>query len=146
MPSPSPALNTFSYQKYASIVPNEVHLKLHRIFTEGVYGWKRKAKIILRLDKAHKWVHEIEQELIDACEAPRGGRPMRSQGEITRASLIRFLRSRPDEALKALCDRHSVSYTSFMKGLHPDPDGLCEALADEMLNVDYQEKLEKLVE
>jgi hypothetical protein len=137
MPKPSPALNSFTYEEYVPIIPGEVQTKLERIFTQGIYGWKRKAKIILRLQKAHKWVSDVEQELIDACEAPRGSRPTRSQTEITRGSLIRFLRSRTPQELERLCDRHNVSHSSFMR--HNDHEGLYEALADEMLNLETVE-------
>jgi hypothetical protein len=138
MPKASPALNSFTYEEYLPIIPEEVQTKLERIFTQGVYGWKRKAKIILRLQKAHKWVVDVEQELIDACEKPKGVRLARSQTEITRGSLIRFLRSRNPQELERLCDRHNVSYSSFSR--HNDFDGLYEALSDEMLNLDTVEK------
>jgi len=125
------SLKDFSYSTYRNLAPEEVRDQLEKVFTDQVYGWKRKARILLRLQNAHSWVQDVEQELIEACEGRSVTRQPRSKQEMARTSVRGFLNSLEDNKLEVLCDKHNVSFNSFMSV--GDKVGLVEALLDEML-------------
>jgi hypothetical protein len=123
-------LEEFSFENYAELVPQELYDTLAHVFKTNTYGWKRKARILLRLKRAHQHVAAIEQELSDAC----GGRkatPVRAKVDIAREGIRKFLQTLEDVSLQKLCVKHLVSYNSFME--KNDKTGLMEALVDEML-------------
>ncbi len=124
-------LKDFSYSAYESIVPEEVREVLAKVFADQVYGWKRKAKIILRLQSAHMRVVEVESELIDACEGRSAARQPRSREDMARVSVRSFLEGLDESKLQRLAEKHWVSYNSFIS--KNDRVGLIEALVDAML-------------
>ncbi|SRR6266704_2208913 len=124
-------LTGFDYTDYMDITPVEVRESLVDTFSKQVYGWKRKAKILIRLCNAHTHVQDIEQELLEACEGKRADRTPRSKEEVARTKIREFLTSMDADKLERLCVKHSVSYHSFMGS--NDKVGLVEALIDEML-------------
>src|SRR5947207_7621447 len=121
-------LKDFSYVDYKALVPEGIQESLEKVFTSQVYGWKRKARILLRLDNAHSHVKSIEQELLNACEGRSTTRTPRSREDIARVSLRNFINSLEEDKLRQLCVRHSVSYDSFINS--NDKVGLVEALVD----------------
>ncbi len=124
-------LVNFSFQDYVDITPVELQDGLSKVFAERIYGWKRKAKILMRLSNAHTHVQDIEQELLEACEGKSTNRTPRSKEEVARTKIREFLTSMDADKLERLCVKHSVSYSSFMGS--NDKVGLVEALVDEML-------------
>jgi len=124
-------LVNFDYSEYMDITPVQVRESLTEVFSKQVYGWKRKAKIVMRLSNAHTHVQDIEQELLEACEGKSTNRTPRSKEEVARTKIREFLTSMDTDKLERLCVKHSVSYSSFMGS--NDKVGLVEALVDEML-------------
>jgi len=121
----------FSFDDYVGITPLEVRPTLYKVFSGQTYGWKRKAKLLMRLSNAHVHVQEIEQQLLDACEGRSTTRTPRSKEEVARTKIREFLGSLDGSKLQSLCEKHSVSYLSFTSS--NDKVGLVEALIDEML-------------
>src|SRR6266571_4634457 len=107
-------LKDFSFDNYAVLVPTELRDGLETVFTKQIYGWKRKARIILRLESAHAHVSSIEDELRDACEGRTTARQPRSKEDIARTSIRNYLNNLDNDKLEMLCNKHSVSFTSFM--------------------------------
>jgi len=125
------SLQNFSFEGYKALVPEELHSNLDNVFSKQIYGWKKKARIILRLDSAYSHAKSIEDELTQACEGRSTARLPRSKEDIARTSLRNFINTLQDDKLRLLCVRHSVSYDSFINA--NDKVGLVEALVDEML-------------
>ena len=124
------SLQNFTLEDYKALVPVELHSTLENTFAKQIYGWKKKARIVLRLDSAYAHAHSIENELREACEGRPSVRQARSKEDIARTSLRNFINTLPEDKVRLLCMRHSVSYDSFAN----DKVGLVEALVDEMLS------------
>jgi len=123
------SLENFVLDDYKVLIPTELHDMLDTAFSKQIYGWKKKARIVLRLDSAYAHAHSIEAELRDACAGRPSVRQARSKEDIARTSLRNFINTLPEDKVRLLCMRHSVSYDSFAN----DKVGLVEALVDEML-------------
>ncbi len=126
------SLENFTFQDHKDLVPVDLHDTLDTVFSKQIYGWKKKARIILRMQSSEAHTKSIEDELRDACEGRSTARTPRSKEDIARTSLRNFLNTLEEDKLRLLCMKHSVSYDSFTNS--NDKVGLVEALVDEMLN------------
>ncbi len=122
-------VDAFDYQVYAQHFPENLRPVLVGMFENQEYGWKSRARQVLKLVRAKEEVHRLEGELEALCS--RVGRVQKSPAESARVSLRTFLMSLGQRQLEHVCELHNVSYASFAH----DPNELVEAIIDEMLAV-----------
>jgi len=121
-------VDDFNYEEYVKYFPVECTESLTRSFSNKLYGWKSRARLILKIAQWSEHVDDLKSRLVELCTGVRTRRP----NVITpRDGLRAFINSLAEDKLQLLCNEKSVSYNSFMST--NDKVGLVEAIIDEML-------------
>ena len=120
----------FDYQQYVSHFPTELHGHLTEVFSTHAYGWKSRARQVLKIVRGKQEVERLYGDLAAICA--QGKIPV-SKDPIDRArvSLRVFIASLTEDKVEELCKRVGVSFDSFSN----DPANRIEALIDEMVVV-----------
>src|SRR6266571_3716527 len=84
-------VDAFDYQVYAQHFPENLRPVLVGMFENQEYGWKSRARQVLKLVRAKEEVQRLEGELEALCR--RIGRTPKSPAESARTSLRTFLMS-----------------------------------------------------
>lgn len=116
----------WDYQEYTHLFPLELSDTLIQEFVKQKWGWKRKARLLLDIQKKYTEAHTLERTLVALC-----GRVQKQMtpAEKLRRGLRHYYIALTHEQLEKACNRFNVSYTSFMSA--NDVDGMIESLIDE---------------
>jgi hypothetical protein len=114
-------VDSFNYADYSKYVPTELATELQAAFETKRFGWKSRARMLMRIDEYHNHIAALTENL----SFERGPRSPRKIDP--REGLRAFFNSRTDEQLQKACALYNVNYNSFAN----DKANLIEALCDE---------------
>lgn len=127
-------LEGFEFIQYARHFANhpDATAFLSKLFASRSHGWKRRAHMVLALDRAYKSYKDYTDRVLQVATPDslnyRGTRKLGPKDH-----LRKYLESLGEPELQALCEVHDVSYDAFMRTA--DRDGLLESIMDEMVRV-----------
>ncbi len=117
-----------------NLLPEGFNTTLQAVFTNKPYGWKKRARQVIKIHKQYKYLLRLVDELDQTLNAPR---KLRKSTIDPREGLMAFLRTQTDLQITKLCVEYCVSYKSYMNA--GDKLGLLEAIAEEMLSTSASE-------
>ena len=121
-------LTGWDYQQYVHLFPLEVSDALVQAFVNQKWGWKRKARLLLDIQKKYADAHTLESTLVTLCGKVH---TRMTPAEKLRRGLRQYYTTLTDEQLEKACTRFNVSYNSFMRA--NDVEGMIESLIDEAI-------------
>ena len=124
-------VDNFDYVQHEGDIPESIRPALLGMFERQDYGWKARARQVLKIARAKQEVARLETDLTTLCTAGRASRTPKTPEASARASLRNFLVTLDEAKLQHICAQHNVSYPAF----EGDPANLIEAIIDEMLSV-----------
>lgn len=116
-------VDSFVYAEYSEFVPAELKTELSTAFETKRYGWKSRARMLMRISEYTDHIKALTENL-SFERGPRGPRKIEP-----RDGLRAYFMSLTDEQLQRACNIYSVSYTSFSS----DKSNMIEALVDEAM-------------
>lgn len=117
-------LANFDWANYVQYFPASVASELQEMLSTHAYGWKSKARMLLRIERISK---ELQTAQVDLANSFVDGRHAKTPEEKAHGAMKRFLATLTESKLQEACVRYNISYNTFMSS--NDKAGLIEALA-----------------
>jgi len=114
----------FNYLEYTQFMPEDTVEKLTEVLSNKTYGWKTRARILVRIKDYTQTISELQEELSELTL----GKRTRTVKIDPRKGLVAFLNSQNEEYLQRACSKYNVNFASFAD----NREMLLEALADEI--------------